>query len=270
MAWGPDGVPERATLIKVRVCNDLRAWLGSRKNDPSLDQVIAVHVLTHETMHMVGIVNEARTECAAVQRDAAMADGARRVAGTGERPRPAVLDRGVPAHADGLRGGLRTGRRVRRGSPHSALAPARLTRRNVGGWGPSGGARGEGGRRVSLARVHRIARPHRRPALQADQLARRAEPAQPARRRGHERRRGRRRLVHRALPDPRRVPQHRAGLERPEPARAGRARPLGHGPRAHPRHLRLRRAADQLPPVPARSLAVDAQRSARRVRRHEA
>ena len=71
--WGPDGVPERATLIKVRVCNDLRAWLGSRKNDPSLDQVIAVHVLTHETMHMVGIVNEARTECAAVQRDAAMA-----------------------------------------------------------------------------------------------------------------------------------------------------------------------------------------------------
>ena len=41
----------------------------------------------------------------------------------------------------------------------------------------------------------------------------------------------------------------------------------GHGPRAHPRHLRLRRAADQLPPVPARSLALDAQRSARRVRR---
>ncbi|WP_456789622.1 hypothetical protein [Cellulomonas sp. P5_C5] len=71
--WGPDGVPERETLIKVRVCNDLRAWLGSTKADPSLDQVVAVHVLTHETMHMVGIVSESRTECAAVQRDAAMA-----------------------------------------------------------------------------------------------------------------------------------------------------------------------------------------------------
>ena len=37
------------------------------------DQVVAVHVLTHETMHMVGITNEAQTECAAVQRDAQMA-----------------------------------------------------------------------------------------------------------------------------------------------------------------------------------------------------
>ncbi|GEK23256.1 hypothetical protein [Cellulomonas xylanilytica] len=71
--WGPDGVPERSTLIKVRVCNDLRAWLASSTSDPTLDQVVAVHVLTHETMHMVGIVNEARTECAAVQRDAATA-----------------------------------------------------------------------------------------------------------------------------------------------------------------------------------------------------
>ena len=71
--WGPDGVPERATLIKFSTCGNLRAWLGSTKASPSLDQVIAVHVLTHETMHMVGITDEARTECAAVQRDAAMA-----------------------------------------------------------------------------------------------------------------------------------------------------------------------------------------------------
>ena len=37
---------------------------------PSLDEVIAVHVLTHESMHMRGITGEAQAECAAVQRDA--------------------------------------------------------------------------------------------------------------------------------------------------------------------------------------------------------
>ncbi|NUU18551.1 hypothetical protein HP550_14945 [Cellulomonas humilata] len=73
VAWGPDGVPERETLLKFEPCGDLRAWLWSTKQSPSLDQVVAVHVLTHETMHMVGITNEAQTECAAVQRDAQMA-----------------------------------------------------------------------------------------------------------------------------------------------------------------------------------------------------
>ena len=72
--WGPDGVPERSTLIKFGPCGNLRAWLGSTKASPSLDQVIAVHVVTHETMHMVGLTNEAHAECAAVQRDAAMAE----------------------------------------------------------------------------------------------------------------------------------------------------------------------------------------------------
>ncbi|MBO3084665.1 hypothetical protein [Cellulomonas fengjieae] len=71
--WGPDGVPERSTLIKFGPCGNLRAWLGSTKASPSLDQVVAVHVVTHETMHMEGIVNEAQAECAAMQRDAAMA-----------------------------------------------------------------------------------------------------------------------------------------------------------------------------------------------------
>ncbi len=74
VAWGPDGVPERSTLIKFRPCGNLRAWLGSTRANPSLDQVIAVHVVTHETMHMVGLTNEAHAECAAVQRDAAMAE----------------------------------------------------------------------------------------------------------------------------------------------------------------------------------------------------
>jgi len=72
--WGPGGVPERRTLIKYDACADLRSWLSSDKQDPRLDQVVAVHVLTHETMHMTGLTDEAHAECAAMQRDAAMAE----------------------------------------------------------------------------------------------------------------------------------------------------------------------------------------------------
>jgi hypothetical protein len=68
--YGPDGVPEHATLIKRDQCRDLAAYQRADKHDPSRAQVLAVHVLTHEAMHMAGIVEEARAECAAVQRDA--------------------------------------------------------------------------------------------------------------------------------------------------------------------------------------------------------
>jgi hypothetical protein len=66
----PDGTPEHATLIKRDQCRDLAAYARSDKRDPSQAQVVAVHVLTHEAMHMAGIVDEATAECAAVQRDA--------------------------------------------------------------------------------------------------------------------------------------------------------------------------------------------------------
>jgi hypothetical protein len=42
----------------------------SDKRRPSRDQVVAVHVLTHEAMHLSGRLDEAAAECAAVQRDA--------------------------------------------------------------------------------------------------------------------------------------------------------------------------------------------------------
>jgi hypothetical protein len=42
----------------------------SDKRRPSRDQVVAVHVLTHEAMHLSGRLGEAEAECAAVQRDA--------------------------------------------------------------------------------------------------------------------------------------------------------------------------------------------------------
>jgi uncharacterized membrane protein len=71
--WGPDGTPERRTLIKHDQCNDLDAYLNSNKERPTAAQIVAVHVLTHEAMHMSGITTEAVAECHAVQRDAALA-----------------------------------------------------------------------------------------------------------------------------------------------------------------------------------------------------
>lgn len=71
--FGPDGVPERSTLIKRDQCNDLRAYLRSDKAEPTEEQAIAVHTLTHEAIHMTGVTNEAETECISLQRDAEMA-----------------------------------------------------------------------------------------------------------------------------------------------------------------------------------------------------
>jgi hypothetical protein len=67
--YGMDGVPEHQTLIKRDQCAALSRYLRSNKRHPSWDEVQAVHILTHESMHMAGITNEAAAECAAVQRD---------------------------------------------------------------------------------------------------------------------------------------------------------------------------------------------------------
>ncbi|MDQ1539374.1 MAG: hypothetical protein QOH29_100 [Actinomycetota bacterium] len=71
--WGADGVPEHKTLIKHDQCNDLSAYLDSSKEHPSAAQVLAVHVLSHESMHMSGTTTEAVAECHAMQHDAALA-----------------------------------------------------------------------------------------------------------------------------------------------------------------------------------------------------
>jgi hypothetical protein len=72
--WGPGGVPEHQTYIMRGPCGELRNYLHSNKHHPSNDQIVAVHVLTHESMHMRGITNEADAECAAMQRDAETAE----------------------------------------------------------------------------------------------------------------------------------------------------------------------------------------------------
>jgi hypothetical protein len=68
--FGADGQPETLATLTVGACQDLGSWLSSDKAQPVQNQVIAVHVLTHEAMHMAGLREEAKAECAAVQRDA--------------------------------------------------------------------------------------------------------------------------------------------------------------------------------------------------------
>jgi hypothetical protein len=72
--WGEDGKPEHKTLIKHQQCNDLQSYLDSKKQHPSAAQVLAVHVLTHESMHMSGFTSEAVAECYAMQHDRQLAE----------------------------------------------------------------------------------------------------------------------------------------------------------------------------------------------------
>jgi hypothetical protein len=67
--WRADGHPEPWALLKRDQCRHLGAYVRSGTRRPSRDQVLAVHVLTHEAMHLSGRLDEA-AECAAVQRDA--------------------------------------------------------------------------------------------------------------------------------------------------------------------------------------------------------
>jgi hypothetical protein len=68
--WRADGSPEPWALIKRDQCRHLAAYVRSDGHRPSRDQVVAVHVLTHEAMHLSGRLGESEAECAAVQRDA--------------------------------------------------------------------------------------------------------------------------------------------------------------------------------------------------------
>ena len=67
--WEAGGPPERSTTLKADVCRSLSRYMRSAGN-PSMDEVFAVHIVSHEAMHMAGQKDEALAECAAVQRDA--------------------------------------------------------------------------------------------------------------------------------------------------------------------------------------------------------
>ncbi|HVW80152.1 MAG TPA: hypothetical protein VHB69_04340 [Mycobacteriales bacterium] len=68
--YGADGVPEHHATIARAQCAYLKNYYDGDQLHPSLDEVVAVHVLTHESMHMRGQPVEALAECEAMQRDA--------------------------------------------------------------------------------------------------------------------------------------------------------------------------------------------------------
>jgi hypothetical protein len=74
VAFDANGVAEPRTLIKRDQCRDLSAYLASGKERPTREQIVAVHVLTHEAMHMAGTGAEWQAECLAVQNDRRMAE----------------------------------------------------------------------------------------------------------------------------------------------------------------------------------------------------
>jgi len=62
------GQPFDTGHLERDACNNLRSYVHSDKQWPTLDQVIAVNVLTHESEHLAGVRVEAEAECASMQR----------------------------------------------------------------------------------------------------------------------------------------------------------------------------------------------------------
>lgn len=54
-------------LYKRHICTDLASYARGGHRSPSLDQIAAVHLIAHETMHVNNFWNEAEAECRAVQ-----------------------------------------------------------------------------------------------------------------------------------------------------------------------------------------------------------
>ena len=122
---------------------------------------------------------------------------------------------------------------------------------------------------VPLERLLRTAGPDRRAALPHRTQPHRSEPALAHGRGDDQRGRLRPRLVHRRQRrDAGPLPERHAGVERPEPARSRLARRVAPVPRPHPSDDRDPGPADQLPSVPARALAVRAQRRHQRLPGH--
>jgi hypothetical protein len=70
--WDEDGVPTGPAMVSYETCGQLTEYWHASAADratPTLEQVIAVHVLTHEAMHLAGRLDESDADCAAMQRD---------------------------------------------------------------------------------------------------------------------------------------------------------------------------------------------------------
>jgi hypothetical protein len=76
VTYDEKGMPDGPAMLSYETCNRLAAfWRASDagKATAPLEQVIAMHVLTHETMHIAGYEEEAEAECHALQADGRVA-----------------------------------------------------------------------------------------------------------------------------------------------------------------------------------------------------
>lgn len=61
------GNPSDTGRLERDACNNLRDYLHSDKRWPTFEQMVSVNVLSHESHHLAGVVNEAQTECSSMQ-----------------------------------------------------------------------------------------------------------------------------------------------------------------------------------------------------------
>jgi len=71
--YNSDGSISSEAWLTYETCHHLGLWMASDKANPTLDEVIAVHVLDHEAQHLAGVKSEANAECRAMQQDALIA-----------------------------------------------------------------------------------------------------------------------------------------------------------------------------------------------------
>lgn len=77
VAYAEDGSADGPAMVTYETCQHLSDyWRSSaaEKDAPPIEQVIAVHVLTHESRHLAGDRSEAVAECRAMQSDADVAE----------------------------------------------------------------------------------------------------------------------------------------------------------------------------------------------------
>ena len=72
-------------------CKALASYAASSKDNPSLDQVAAVHLIAHETMHVNGYWSESEAECRAAQLNYLVAEKLGATEGAGACPAGTVL-----------------------------------------------------------------------------------------------------------------------------------------------------------------------------------
>ncbi len=68
--YGEDGSTSPEAWLTYETCQRIRDWREGGRSAPTEQQVVAVHVLTHEAMHVKGERSEAVAECMAMQADA--------------------------------------------------------------------------------------------------------------------------------------------------------------------------------------------------------